>query len=548
MVVTCTLTITDDTHVEYEDDLQHRRDKGDHVLGTVGGTRYTRKVVDLLNRWVAANPRRCRRDELMLLGAGLYEMAFGNGPPFSDDAPPLQLAFEKTYDVTRNRMHEPLRLRLVIGGDATTLGRYPWEFLYMPLPNDNGFFLAGESTELRLVRYVPNSDSWGSEGLDDERLRILVVVSKPPIPNMTDVDVDEFVKRMQKLDPSRFRIEPLRNPTKVELSKRIKDLQPHVVHFIGHGKRSELALKKDDSVLATERSEYDTMRELGRDPEPPGEADWINIASASNALRAGLEEKGAPKRLIFLHACEGATPAYTESALHGFTTLAQTLAGTNNVSGVVAMQYAISVTDAEVFASSFYHFVCDGFAMDEAVSMARKEFAETPIPGEQSWDSPRFGTPVVYLRDEQPLVARRAKAGNAADEQRRDDEGEGAPAKPLGKENCPNPACASGFVIRSAKPNTCRLCHESFVPCPNDSCTGLVVPKVDYQCTMCEFVFSTATRPDDTTGARSAGPGEGAAHGPSAYGPREREHHRSSDFAVVPSTPDDGSIWPEGGQ
>jgi len=95
----CTLTIKDDYRGEYEDDLLHRRDSGRHVEGALGTSRLTRDVVTLLHRWVANYPQ-CRRDELMLLGKALYEIAFGTdvrGPP---DAP-MRAAFEETLRLCR---------------------------------------------------------------------------------------------------------------------------------------------------------------------------------------------------------------------------------------------------------------------------------------------------------------------------------------------------------------------------------------------------------------------------------------------------------------
>lgn len=479
-MVTCTLTIKDDTHGEYEDDVLHQRADRQHVQGIVGGSHFTRCVVRLLKDWVANHPD-CHRSELMLLGMGLYRMAFGDAEPLSADAPPLQRAFEKTYCFKQQKLpKDQLSLRLVLEERATELATFPWEFLYMPLPDRGGFFLAGENTQLRLTRYVPNADTWTSvmEDTEDDRLRILIVVSTTHIRDMTELRVSEFVQHMMDLDKTLFQTEKLPSPTRQELREAIGRLRPHIIHFIGHGHPGYLALRKDDETLRREREEYEDAVEHGEHPPGVSEAEWVDSHTANGLLHTGLDSADAPSRLVFLHACEGAAPDETQNSVEGFTSLARELVGLAGISGVVAMQYPIGVEEAEVFARLFYTYISQGYHVDVAVALARKKLAENPLYGRQEWDSRSFGTPVFYLRREDPLVTRHP--GSALGSKRSES------GQFLSKEPCPNPSCPS-FVIRAAVPAECRSCHYPFVSCPRENCPGLVVPKPGFGCSRCDY-------------------------------------------------------------
>jgi hypothetical protein len=151
-----------------------------------------------------------------------------------------------------------------------------------------------------------------------------------------------------------------------------------------------------------------------------------------------------------------------------------------HVTAVVAMQYAISVIEAEQFAKAFYHFISEGYPLDAAVAAARKDFAETPPAGRQAWDDRSFGTPVIYLRREDPLVKARAHSDQSGSKQANE------PLPLLEKEPCPNPECRA-FVIRSAQPPECRICRYPFAPCPSGR-SHLIVPKPGFGCQLCDYV------------------------------------------------------------
>ena len=54
-VVTCTLTIKNDSEGEYEDDLTLRRADNNHIVrAALSSARYSRRVVSLLSQWVSS--------------------------------------------------------------------------------------------------------------------------------------------------------------------------------------------------------------------------------------------------------------------------------------------------------------------------------------------------------------------------------------------------------------------------------------------------------------------------------------------------------------
>ncbi len=482
-MTTCTLTIKDDLNCEYEDDGFHKRATNDHVTGSLGGTSLTRDVVNLLSTWLGKDPL-CGRRELRVLGQCLYEIAFGGAQ--STAAVPMRRAFEKTFDLHKQQeSKEPLRLRLVLREDAKELGGYPWEFLNMPNGTLDGSFLAGQDSRLILTRFVPNSNSWASRSEDEEGvpLVILVVVSRPSIPGMDALDVDQFVGQLEKLDQSRFSVTVSQSPTAAELRAVIHRVKPHVIHYIGHGRPGEISIRKSPERIAEDQLAYEDDKARGKRPEKVSEGEWIGSSTAEDLLCTGLDEPTARPRLIFLHACEVASREQTAGSIKGFNSLARSLMRQERVTAVVAMQYSIGVAEAELFARAFYTNISEGRRLDAAVAAARRDFAETPSAGRETWGSRGFGTPVVYLRREEPLV----KAPRIAVEVL-------ATAPTIlprlpGKEWCPNPDC-DGYVIRGAAVQRCRKCKYQFVVCPVCT-TGLVVSTDNFECSNCDYVFDS---------------------------------------------------------
>ena len=102
-------------------------------------------------------------------------------------------------------------------------------------------------------------------------------------------------------------------------------------------------------------------------------------------------------RLIFLHACEGAS----SDSYEGFKGLALQLVY-SKIPAVVAMQYSVENKVAIQFAKTFYQCLGEGKPVDVAVQAGRLELGM--YLGEQNFSSRAFGSPVVYLQSAQGII------------------------------------------------------------------------------------------------------------------------------------------------
>ena len=418
---TCTLTLVNEQEATYTDDDAY---DGRTVRGAVLGRGMARQVVSLLHRW-ARTTVDCRREELKLLGTALYEIAFSNEPmPGSEDS--VRSAFERTLERCK-KQERKVRLRIVLAEEATILQSYPWEFLY--LDKGSGTFLAGQDSNLTLTRFVPNDERY-DEHPEDGPLRILVVTSTPTDPAMANLNVEEvtrFADDLVRLGESEARSkrdlnrgpeftvytmavkpgEPAELPTTYAVERRILEVRPHVIHFIGHGRNGNLAFSKTRDEIEALRAEAAALPGAEYSAQPINEAEWIESPTATDVLKAGLDRAGAPHRLVFLHACESASADENDGIVSSFTDVARLLSSGDRITGVIAMQYTIGIKEAHVFATTFYQAISHGENLDEAVRAARTECAKTAQWGQaQWWNSRGFGTPVSYLRRDGALVSR----------------------------------------------------------------------------------------------------------------------------------------------
>ena len=249
------------------------------------------------------------RQELVVIGSYLYRVLF--------DLRVAQ-AFEDDFENVRAKraMGQVMRLKLEFQSDAEKLARLPWEYLFASdWDGSKGRFI-GTEPQLVLTRFVPLArNEAGQAGEADGRvLRILAAVSAPteePAPDssgpepetnpMTIVDAGPVIKQLTALrdaHPDRFELKTLDFPTQRSLAQCVKDFQPHVVHFIGHGK-----VEGDEGFLAMLEENEDKKRKI---------ACWVDDVTFASCFR----DTTAP-RLVFLQACEGArTKSY--SAFSGF--------------------------------------------------------------------------------------------------------------------------------------------------------------------------------------------------------------------------------------
>ncbi len=356
--------------------------------------------VERLSHWIHTgvkvdeqNPKAeptCKVDDLRALGLHLYRVLFENRK--------IRERFESLYQKfeAAHAANPTLRLRLELefGEGMEWLAALPWEFLYVSLGKDlaEGVFLAGERTDLLLTRRLSLPPI--TERKLEKQLRILIATCRPG--KLDTIDEKEINAVIAKIDGLRH---PLRERVQIiQLHganySRLRDAiqgkirnedgtykeigPPHVVHFIGHGKEGKLALMKYDQ----EDADYD-----------PAEGGEQYRWTGANQIRGLFKESQV--RLVFLHACKGAA----SESIEVLRSVAREILR-ERIPAVVAMQFNISNSDAGVFAQTFYEELGKGKDVDDAVKSGRIKLGSLFPP----WEHPRFGTPVVYLQANDPMV------------------------------------------------------------------------------------------------------------------------------------------------
>lgn len=453
--IDCKLTLLDEEKLEYVDYYHPEKipgnvSKNDLIGNTIRGFKN-----------LVANYECCRRPVLEILGEHLYNFLF--------ESPEIKKTFENTYKVFNDqKKRQPnlrLRLILIFHEEAKDLTTYPWEFIYMPwkqigLSRDNtGFFLAGEETGLILTRFVPELEVRRFER-EKSPLRILIVFSHPKDLGFVDDEIINDIKELKNLQkPDYIKVESMENPTFTSLKEKIDACRPHILHFIGHGEDGQIA-------LINEKEEIE-LQEAEKGQGKAKEAKWIDSRTVGT-----LFNKYQP-RLVFLHACKGATSQSIQNSLRSISSTARWLVY-KNIPAVIAMQYEISNEDALIFARKFYQQIGQGMPIDEAVTEARKELGNTPRGGRLAWDSRSFGTPVVYLQTSEAIILPSEKG-------EKKEPGNGDSSETI---RCPK---CTRLILSKFKKCIHPDCYCIFMKCPK--CQELVCEDFGI-CPMCGYDWS----------------------------------------------------------
>jgi hypothetical protein len=349
--VEVTITVFDGNRVRIEDEM--RNDK----LGQANLDPLRRATIAIFEDWLR-NDRISRREELQVLGQHLYETLF-NGE--------IERFFEeRLQSVVKG---DRLRVQLYFAETAKELATLPWEYLWYP----RGESWFSTAVDFVLSRFLPPGQGGRIAGLDpgESPLRILVMVSEPE--GLNPVIADPVYDAIDKLK-ERFPILVNRHdgPTRQDFVNILKETEPHVVHFLGHGR-------------------------FRRDTDPPwaeitlplsnkaGEEPWCRDQDFAECFR----QAQVKPRLVFLHLCEGAVVDFRAN----FAGLAPQLIRRGMVPAVVGMQYPIANKFAIQFSRAFYEEIAKGEHLDAAVQTARYKLTHNP----EAYDTRVFGTPVLYM-------------------------------------------------------------------------------------------------------------------------------------------------------
>src|SRR6185369_6125890 len=163
------------------------------------------------------------RRHMEVLGQHLYAAIF--------DKDIDQLLNKKLGEVQSGRLRLQLQFEKDVDPEIASL---PWEFLYSPTRQD---FLATD-VNLVLSRYLELGEDREVFSQCDRPLRALIVISRPN--DERAVLAKEVVNAIKSLNvdgqEATIALEIVDPPTLQNIEDALRTHQPHIFHFIGHGK------------------------------------------------------------------------------------------------------------------------------------------------------------------------------------------------------------------------------------------------------------------------------------------------------------------------
>ncbi len=277
-------------------------------------------------------------------------------------------ALRPTLDASLDRLRggeEGLRLRLSFDpkvGQLACSGALPWEVLYHAARRQ---FLA-KRPEVALVRYL-------DVPLDIQRLfvqlplKVLLIAPEPKgVEEGTVKEEERLVYGALEKTPG-IHVERVQPPTLEHLLDRLAPQDIHVVHFMGHGGRSE---ESSEAGLLFENEQ--------------GEEDLV--------MDQDLAEQLAPfctsLKLMVLNACYSGS-ARREGDQMPFAGVTSALIS-HGMTAVVGMQFQVTHSVAMRFADTFYRRLADSGQLETAAADARRALHQlSPL---------EWITPAVFTR------------------------------------------------------------------------------------------------------------------------------------------------------
>ena len=353
------LRLNTDNHVRAE-----KRSPTNAVLGEPAGQfRYNgdlKRLIDNLSQ--KAHENQLKSDEQSKqLGEALFEALFDDG---------LRNDFVTLYNQAVHHEHKMLRLELDINEALMPdVAALPWEFMRLPQKANLGTLWLGSATDVIFSRrraqwFMPRP----IQLQPGEKLRIALAVAAPS--NLGPVVYDKVEQGLQQLVnnlPDRFTLLPTVTNADAEKIDRLLNDDPHIFHFIGHGRLPNGRGREGQIALVDDLF---------------GEANWVNADFFSDLLnthRPGV---------VVLQACEGAMASASEAFVGVASRIVQ-----QNIPVVVAMQYEVSNSTAVRFALRFYQGLAEGYPVDWAAQNGRRAIALAT-----QYKSRDFATPVLFMR------------------------------------------------------------------------------------------------------------------------------------------------------
>ena len=205
--------------------------------------------------------------------------------------------------------------------------------------------------------------------LPGEKLRIALAIAAPDdLGPVAYEKVTELLEKLARKEPERIELLTIENKATPEAIDQLMEKQPHVFHFIGHGR-----LQNDDDSEVGQIALVDDIF---------NEASWVDASFFSEQF-----SRWQPG-VVLLQACEGGKLTASKAFVGAASKIVQ-----QNISVVVAMQYEVSNITASRFAYRFYEQLAQGNPVDKAAQEGRYAIARSTQYRKQD-----FSTPVIFMR------------------------------------------------------------------------------------------------------------------------------------------------------
>jgi len=274
----------------------------------------------------------------------------------------VEVHFNSTEAVARSKKR-PIRLRLTITSDEFAI--LPWEFLY----REEGDNYLGTNPDTVLSRYLNVPMPQKPIKQNDEPLRMLIIISNPKDQHPLEPKQWEdtiFKSISQTIADGKIKTKTVEHATYDNITQALLDFTPDIVQFVGHG-----AYFNHKGHLAL----------VNKDTSGTWLIDDVRFADIFLGHHSRLG-------LVCLATCESAT----SDSPKGFLGVAPKLVQ-RGISAVVAMQYPISISSAEIFLENFYKAIAARKPVDWAVQHGRNSISINV--GRHKRD---FAIPVLYMR------------------------------------------------------------------------------------------------------------------------------------------------------
>ncbi|MFZ5915593.1 MAG: CHAT domain-containing protein [Chloroflexota bacterium] len=263
--------------------------------------------------------------------------------------------------VGRAGSEEGLRLRLRL--DPPELQALPWELLRDPEKRE----ALALSKRVLIVRYLPVPRPAPPIAVQPP-LRILAATASPS--NCMPLDVEgEVLAIAESLRPlgSRVQVMPLPHASASTLRQHLIDIDPHVLHFAGHGD-----FDGREGALLLE--------------------DWAGRAERLPGTVLATLLKGTNVRLAVLNACLSAADAAGSQRRAAMLGVGPALVDVG-LGAVVGMQFSLPDASGVALAHDFYAMLARGLPVDVSLSRAREALLLAA-----GCDSRDWAAPVLFLR------------------------------------------------------------------------------------------------------------------------------------------------------